>query len=830
MAEVVHDEKLLMHFFQDSLSGASLSWYMRLDNTRIHTWKDLVDAFIKQYKYNMDIAPDRTSLSNLEKGDKESIREYAQRWRDLAAQVHPPLLEKEMVALFANTLKAPYYEHVMGSSAQQFTDAVVVAERIEQGVKSGRISTPVEKKSFGVRKREIDHVKSSYRSKKGPFQSWYKPDLTCEYHAGIAGHNIHTCNAFKRKLLQLIKAGWIEFEDAPNVNVNPLPNHVSGSGFVNMLELEHSNILKVSMDKIYQMMVDASYKEGSEKCCELHNIKGHVISHCEGFHKKVMQMISCGLLRIEKATSEEVFMMEASNKEVCRVQFTTGKPPKLVLSKLVVEHKGNYSALPHDYGYSFKSTPQPPVFQAEIGGLTRSGRCFTPEELEKQRKAKGKEKVDITEEINKPFTEEETNEFLKLMKHSEYSIVEQLKKTPSRISLFSLILSSEPHRKALQKVLNEAYVPQDINQETMEHLVGRIQASNYIYFTEDELCPDGTGHNMPLYITVRCKDILIGKVLVDNGSALNVLPRHMLKEMPVDESHMKPSTLVARAYDGSPRPIIGTPRSRSYMWGPQMFLIPLQVMEIHLSYNILLGRPWIHAAGAVTSSLHQCLKYIMNGMLITVKAEETISMIKNVAIPFIETEDCRDGNIHAFEIVNAEWVPEGTVLRKPKIPEMAKMAAKCFLKNGVPFQRNLGIKMPNLIKPNYANQIFGLGYKPKKDDYKQVTQFKREARMARIEGREPEEEELVIPPLQVSFPRAAEVIRSGIIDLHINTLESQEEKQIEEADLEMKDEVLPQLSIHTIDEPPARFFVQRLAEGEVYQNWKMEPAPIVFKK
>jgi hypothetical protein len=67
MAEVVHNEKLLMHFFQDSLSGAALSWYMRLDNTKICKWKDLVDAFVKQYKYNMDIAPDRTSLSNLKK-------------------------------------------------------------------------------------------------------------------------------------------------------------------------------------------------------------------------------------------------------------------------------------------------------------------------------------------------------------------------------------------------------------------------------------------------------------------------------------------------------------------------------------------------------------------------------------------------------------------------------------------------------------------------------------------------------------------------------------------------------------------------------------------
>jgi hypothetical protein len=122
--------------------------------------------------------------------------------------------------------------------------------------------------------------------------------------------------------------------------------------------------------------------------------------------------------------------------------------------------------------------------------------------------------------------------------------------------------------------LNEAYVPQDINQEATEHLVGRIQASNYVYFTEDELGPDGTGHNKPLYITVRCKDILLGKVLVNNGSALNVLPRHMLKEMPIDESQMKPSTLMARAYDGSPRQIIRTLEMELYI-GSQVFLIKL---------------------------------------------------------------------------------------------------------------------------------------------------------------------------------------------------------------------------------------------------------------
>jgi sulfite reductase alpha subunit-like flavoprotein len=82
------------------------------------------------------------------------------------------------------------------------------------------------------------------------------------------------------------------------------------------------------------------------------------------------------------------------------------------------------------------------------------------EELERQWKAKDKEIVDVIKdiEIDKLMSEEEVSEFLKLMKHSEYSVVKQLKKTPIRISLMSLILSSKPHCNALQSV-NKTYVP-----------------------------------------------------------------------------------------------------------------------------------------------------------------------------------------------------------------------------------------------------------------------------------------------------------------------------------------------------------------------------------
>jgi hypothetical protein len=47
-------------------------------------------------------------------------------------------------------------------------------------------------------------------------------------------------------------------------------------------------------------------------------------------------------------------------------------------------------------------------------------------------------------EVNKLISEKAANEFLKLIKHSEYSVVEQLQKTPTRISLMSLILVLSP--------------------------------------------------------------------------------------------------------------------------------------------------------------------------------------------------------------------------------------------------------------------------------------------------------------------------------------------------------------------------------------------------
>ena len=62
MRAYAKDEKLLIHFFQESLTGVAVTWYTNREPSRFNSWKDLMVAFIRQYQYNSDMAPDRTQL------------------------------------------------------------------------------------------------------------------------------------------------------------------------------------------------------------------------------------------------------------------------------------------------------------------------------------------------------------------------------------------------------------------------------------------------------------------------------------------------------------------------------------------------------------------------------------------------------------------------------------------------------------------------------------------------------------------------------------------------------------------------------------------------
>jgi len=67
-----------------------------------------------------------------------------------------------------------------------------------------------------------------------------------------------------------------------------------------------------------------------------------------------------------------------------------------------------------------------------------------------------------------------------------------------------------------------------------------------------------------------------------------------------------------------------------------------------------------------------------------------------------------------------------------------------------------------------------------------------------------------------------------IVDLCINNLEYEDKGQSVEIKVKVEVEMLPQLSIHTVEKTHAKAFVKRLTDGKRLQNWKAEPIPFVF--
>ncbi|XP_058767291.1 uncharacterized protein LOC131640956 [Vicia villosa] len=252
-------EKRLRAMEGNSLSGASLKWYMSLEKGCVQSFQDLADAFMKQYKYNLDMAPDRRQLQNMAQKEKEYFKEYAQRWRELASQVEPPLSEKELTSLLEEGIKKGKVSVVVDSSkkpfggfqkkkegetsaverprqrAQHYDQPQVAAVQIPRqnaGQNQNRVARP---------KTEFDPIPMTYTelyphlvqlglittrsfTPRDPPPAGFRADLHCEFHQGAVGHDLEHCYALKARVQDLVRGKVIDFKAiTPNVLNNPFP-------------------------------------------------------------------------------------------------------------------------------------------------------------------------------------------------------------------------------------------------------------------------------------------------------------------------------------------------------------------------------------------------------------------------------------------------------------------------------------------------------------------------------------------------------------------------------------------------------------------------------
>jgi len=353
--------------------------------------------------------------------------------------------------------------------------------------------------------------------------------------------------------------------------------------------------------------------------------------------------------------------------------------------------------------------------------------------------AEGKPKKDenIGKKEKNEISDKEASEFLKFIRQSEYKVVDQWNRMPARISLLELLMHSNTHRKLLMKILSGAHVEKDISLDNFEGIVSHITANNYLVFTDDEIPAEGRGHNKALHVSVKCMDYAIARVLIDNGSSLNVMPKSTLDKLPYDKNHKRASAMVVRAFDGSRREVIGEIELLVQV-GPCTFQVVFQVMDIFPTYSCLLGRPWIHSAGVVPSILHQKLKFIIEDKLVIVFGEEDLLVSGPSSTCYVEaTEEALETSFQSLETVGTAYVESFPI--NLYLSSASLMLAKVLLREGYKYGNELGTSGQGLFFPLEIvenKSRYGLGYKPTREDKRRLMKEKKEQSLARMQGRE----------------------------------------------------------------------------------------------
>ncbi|KAJ9694023.1 hypothetical protein PVL29_009818 [Vitis rotundifolia] len=405
-----------------------------------------------------------------------------------------------------------------------------------------------------------------------PVPAQFRMDLHCAYHQG-PGHETDRCTALRHAVQDLIDQGLVHLGQ-PSVTTNPLPAHTTHAVPPPTDSMHSIDFIELD-DHIHMLSWDES-EPGPIVTDEIYEMGGVTLGpRTPAPFRLVPRAASAPMATFEPLT----------------LPHYSAQAPFILIPD-VHEDQTPY--------VDISRTPYvDDVHTSDVQYVIRGGRMVRQQPPVAARPFEG---TSSQEEV----------------KREDDEILRQLQSTQARISIWSLLASSSTHRDALIRALSQIRVETTTTPEGLIHMVIADRAT-CIVFSDDDLPPEGSDHTRPLYISVGCSGHRVPFVLLDNGLALNVCPLATAIALGYAPSDFGPSTQTVRAYDSTRREVIGT-LEIEMMISPTTFLTLFQVLRIPTSFNLLLGRPWIHRAGAIPSSLHQKVKFIHDGRVITLQS------------------------------------------------------------------------------------------------------------------------------------------------------------------------------------------------------------------
>src|SRR3954462_9605206 len=205
-----------------------------------------------------------------------------------------------------------------------------------------------------------------------------------------------------------------------------------------------------------------------------------------------------------------------------------------------------------------------------------------------------------------------------------FDIINQLANIPARITLYELLKLSKSTREALREALVDTEV--FVTQLPIGSAIDELHSLNVscvptdIVFIPEDMQVQGR-YARPLYFTGYIGFTEITRIQVDPGSALSIMPRRVMEHLSIPAHRLSATDTNIFGFNANSTRPMGKIKLRCQI-GDLKTEVTIYVIGADNSYNLLLGRPWIHKNHIVPSTLHQVMKYVDDqGQVRTLVAE-----------------------------------------------------------------------------------------------------------------------------------------------------------------------------------------------------------------
>ncbi|KAM2003907.1 hypothetical protein ACFX15_027417 [Malus domestica] len=164
---------------------------------------------------------------------------------------------------------------------------------------------------------------------------------------------------------------------------------------------------------------------------------------------------------------------------------------------------------------------------------------------------------------------------------------------PTHVNIKEALRLPKGIRKALITVLAslDNHEVQDNKNEGLKLRPHKCATHDVINFTDEDLLLGSRPHNRLLLVSRYIREHKVNRMLMDGGSAINIMPKSTMIIIGIKVDELSLSCLLIQV-----EMTIGELKSSTIF----------HVIDVRTSYNLLLGRHWIHRNGVVPSTPHQC--------------------------------------------------------------------------------------------------------------------------------------------------------------------------------------------------------------------------------